>query len=67
MLPCIPYNQRPLGNHLVFPAKYRQAVFDSDVDKVLKDILGFLKMKQFIKISWIASVGLSSSNCRLGY
>jgi len=24
--------------HLVFPAKYRRAVFDKDVDKILKDI-----------------------------
>ena len=32
------HNVTVLIYHLVFPAKYRCAVFDSDVDKVLKDI-----------------------------
>ena len=32
------HNVTVLMYHLVFPAKYRRAVFDSNVDKVLKDI-----------------------------
>ena len=32
------HNVTVLLYHLVFPAKYRRAVFDIDVDKVLKDV-----------------------------
>ena len=32
------HNVTVLMYHLVFPAKYRRVVFDSNVDKVLKDI-----------------------------
>ena len=32
------HNVTVLIYHLVFPAKYRRVVFDSDVDRVLKDI-----------------------------
>ena len=32
------HNITVLIYHLVFPAKYRRVVFDSDVDKVLRDI-----------------------------
>lgn len=32
------HNVAVLIYHLVFPAKYRRAVFDSDIDGVLKDI-----------------------------
>ena len=32
------HNVTVLMYHLVFPAKYRRAVFDAKVDKVLKDV-----------------------------
>ena len=32
------HNVSVLLYHLVFPAKYRRAVFDSDVDKTLRDV-----------------------------
>ena len=32
------HNVTVLIYHLVFPAKYRRAVFDGDVDSVLKDV-----------------------------
>jgi len=32
------HNVTVLIYHLVFPAKYRRAVFDSDVDRVLKEV-----------------------------
>jgi REP element-mobilizing transposase RayT len=35
--------------HLVFPAKYRQVVFDDDVDKVLKEICLDIEQRYQIK------------------
>ena len=32
------HNVTVLIYHLVFPAKYRRAVFDEDVDEVMKDV-----------------------------
>ena len=32
------HNVKVLMYHLVFPAKYRRAVFDSHIDEVLKDV-----------------------------
>ncbi|NOZ52644.1 MAG: IS200/IS605 family transposase [Gammaproteobacteria bacterium] len=43
------HNITVLIYHLVFPAKYRQAVFDEHVDKVLKDICLEIEKRYEIK------------------
>ena len=43
------HNVTVLLYHLVFPAKYRKVVFDTDVDKVLKDVCLELEKRYQIK------------------
>lgn len=43
------HNVTALLYHLVFPAKYRRAVFDEDVDKVLKDVCMGIEQRYEVK------------------
>ena len=43
------HNVSALLYHLVFPAKYRRAVFDEDVDKVLKDVCLGIEQRYEVK------------------
>ena len=43
------HNVTALIYHLVFPAKYRRAVFDSNVDEVLKDVCMEIERRYQVK------------------
>ena len=43
------HNVTALLYHLVFPAKYRRAVFDDDVDDVLKEVCLGIEQRYEIK------------------
>ena len=49
------HNVTVLLYHLVFPAKYRRAVFDSDVDRVLKDVCLEIEKRYQVKFLEIGS------------
>jgi len=43
------HNVTVLLYHLVFPAKYRRAIFDATVDKVLKDVCLEIEQRYQVK------------------
>jgi len=49
------HNVTVLLYHLVFPAKYRRAVFDSDVDQVLKEVCQEIEARYQINFLEIGS------------
>ena len=55
------HNVTTLLYHLVFPAKYRRAVFDEAVDKTLRDVYLELEKRYQLKFLKIGSDGYFAS------